>query len=224
MKDKLKILLIGDSFGCERYLDKNAVVLGNETWPVMVKDYFKDSQNIKFEINFKPFRLLSEVIEIIYNNRNMSYDFIIIHAGIVDIFPRPLPKSIFRSKNIFAKILRKIISHIRIFWLKNIYSKPMNDIKYLKKQINNLPNTKLLFISLSKQYYKEVMMTPNINYLTNSFNDLIVSKSDKISNCDYIDLVAYNNKYYYILDSHFNKEGNEIIFKLVSEYVENKCL
>lgn len=224
---KNKILLIGDSFGCERFYDKNNIVLKNETWPELIKNYFYNNQNLEIELDFKPFRLLTEVIEII-NEKKLRYDFIVIHAGIVDIFPRPLPKKIFRSKNILAKMLRKIIGVFRLFWLKNIYAKPMNDIQFLENEIddllNNFLDTKFLFVNASKQFHEEAIRTPNVDFFIDSFNEMIKLRFIIKTNFEFIDLNSYNEiKYYSSLDSHFNNEGNKLMFNLISKYIEKKC-
>jgi len=223
---KIKILLIGDSFGCERYYDKNNIVLKNETWPELVKVHF--SNHLEIDSNFKPFRLLEEVIDVVNNNKK-KYNFIIIHAGIVDIFPRPLPKKIFRSRKIFARVLRKIIGTFRYFWLKNIYAKPMNSIEFLDKELNNLINnhlhTKFVFVNVSKQFHKEAIKTPNVVSAIDSFNEMIRLKSLYSKKFEFIDLNSYDSAIYYSsVDSHFNKEGNNLMFKLISTYIEKECL
>lgn len=227
MKNKIRILLIGDSFGCERFHDKNAVVLKNETWPELIKKHFYNYDNLEIESDFKTFRLLTEVIEII-SKKQLKYDFIVIHAGIVDVFPRPLPKNIFRSQNILTKILRKIIGFFRIFWLKNIYAKPMHDISFLENKINILLNnfldTKFLFVNISEQFHEEAIRTPYVDFFIDSFNEMIKVKFSEKTNFEFIDLNSYNEiKYYSSLDSHFNKEGNKLMFTLISKYIEKKC-
>lgn len=226
MKNKIRILLIGDSFGCERFYDKNEVVLKNETWPELIKKHFYNYDNLEIESDFKPFRLLTEVIEII-NEKQSKYDLIVIDAGIVDVFPRPLPKNIFRSKNILAKILRRIIGFFRIFWLKNIYAKPMHDISFLENKVNNLLNkfsdSNFLFVNISEQFHEEAIRTPHVDSFIHSFNEMINLRFSKKNNFEFIDLNSHNDiKYYSSFDSHFNKEDNKLMVNLISKYIESK--
>lgn len=220
----MNILLIGDSFGAPRKgkNGKNCVDL-SQTWPVLIKEEL-EKKGLLVAIDFKPYRMLDEIIDIL-EDVHVKYDLIVIHAGIVDSFPRPLPQTLFYSKSKWAKFIRKMIKPIRFFWLNHIFCQPMKSQQILEKKLRELfsysKESHYLLIGITKQFHKEAVNTPKQAFFLEECNKMFERVvSDRVN---FLDMSHFNNPCCYSeSDSHFNVEGNLMMYQLIKAYLLEK--
>jgi hypothetical protein len=220
-----EILLIGDSFGVERVHSGVVDVPYDMTWPELVKAQYVKSHEVKIESDFKAFRLLDELLDILDKKLDgSSYNLVIIEAGLVDCFPRPLPKKLFRSRNIICRLLRKFISYIRSFWLNNIYCHPMVQkealVDKLIKLVNKFPEVELIYITMTPQLHEQAVNTPNQAAIIDSYNDEIKRASSQYDNFEIFDFNAVCcQMYLHPVDSHLTLAGNQYLADVVIKII-----
>ena len=219
--------MIGDSYGAERklhYHKGDDLVEPNQAWPYLtklnlVKDY-------RIETDFKPFRLLDESIDIIYSylNQNETVKLVIIHAGVCDAFPRPLPKTIFRSKSFICRVIRRSVRLVRQPWMKFIYCMPNVSIQTLSVKLMHLlaefPDVNFSFFEIPYSIHPEALQTPLQKEYIQLYNKRIKNIQFQKSNFNFIDFYEKNSdKILCSLDSHLNKKGNTVLSDFVSNYI-----
>lgn len=220
-----EVLLIGDSFGVERVHSGIIDVPYDRTWPALVKEQFVNSTRVKIDSDFKAFRLLDELLDILdIKLEGSSYRVVIIEAGLVDCFPRSLPRTLFRSRNIICRLLRKSISYIRPFWLKNIYCQPMIRKEALVTKfcgvINKFPKIKFIYVTMTPQLHEQAVNTPNQATIIESYNDEIKRAG---SQCDNFEIFDFNavccQMYLHPVDSHLTLAGNQYLADVVIKII-----
>ncbi|WP_298623541.1 hypothetical protein [uncultured Legionella sp.] len=220
-----EVLLIGDSFGVERIHSGVIDVPYDKTWPVLVNESFAKSRELKMESDFEAFRLLDELLDILDKKlEDSTYKLVIIQAGLVDCFPRPLPRTLFRSRNIICRILRKSISYIRSFWLKYIYCHPMVSTEALvnkfTKIINRFTKIKFIYITITPQLHDQAVHTPKQAAIIDFYNEEIKQIKSQCNNFDVFDFNAVCcQKYLHPVDSHLTLEGNRYLADVVIKII-----
>ena len=161
------VFLLGDSYGVERSRNGEITVPMQLTFGEIVRSRFP---NLEVSCNFKKFRKITECFEIIKEDN--SADILFIHAGIVDVFPRPLNQKMTNSSKLFPKIIRFLSQRFRKEFLNYIYNKPWstdNEIANAIKDIISLRKDKITyFINITPVIYEWHYIAPGCQ--VNLFN------------------------------------------------------
>lgn len=214
-----KILLCGDSFGTPREGDPSRFVSLEQTWPYIVKDKL-DCYEVF--IDFKGYRKLIDIGRVIVEYPDI--DTIVIQAGIVDIFPRPLPESFSSSHSLICKLLRRIIRVNKRFWLKYVYSKPYVEtrrvIDFVLQLAKKYSNRRFYLINVCPISKTQEYNNPTANASIDKYNILVSDATNNVSNIIIIELAQELKnlgveKFIYPRDSHFNSDGNRLLANLV---------
>lgn len=223
MKD-ISILLVGDSFGTERVHHERVDVPLDRTWPVQVRNKFDD---IEVFIDFKKFRRLVECPPIIE-----QYDqptIVVVQAGIVDCFPRPLTFEISTSKDRMSKLLREFVRPIRGIWMSLVYRTTYSSTSEIRAAIERLIRLRdgksIFFITASPQNARMLRQSPGARQAILDFNELLRSFVSEYSNAHIIDLhhemlIKDYNQFLHPKDSHLNQLGNDMLAELVIKALE----
>lgn len=221
-----KILLCGDSFGTPREGDPSRFVSLEQTWPYIVKDKLAGYEVF---IDFKVYRKLIDIGHVI--EKYPDIDTVVIQAGIVDIFPRPLPEKYSVSRSFASKLLRRVIRFNKSFWIKYIYSKPYVDsqivFNFLVKLSEKYPDRQFYLINVCPISKSQELNNPNANRAISEYNFSLNEIINGIPNFKILELAQEmqrvgNEKFIYEWDSHFNAEGNRLLAKLLLQVFQPK--
>ncbi len=222
-----EILLIGDSFGVERVHSGVVDVPLSMTWPQLVKEHFQNVHNITMKSDFEAFRLLYDILGALDKRLEINpFQLVIVQAGLVDCFPRPLPKKLFRSRHLIFRLLRKIISYIRPFWLRYVYCHPMIEeemiVERFIKLTTKFPDINFIYINVTPQIHKQALNTPNQSKIIDKYNDAIKYASEPCNNLEVFSLndVCCNDDLN-PLDSHLSLNGNKSLAKIVINIIND---
>lgn len=220
--DLKTILLLGDSYGVERltkWHTGSSMVSKEETWPCVVKNKFRE---YNFIIDFQPFRRLVEIPDILKCYSDV--DAVVIQAGIVDCYPRPLPLLLSKDMRLPLRLLRRGIRHVRRSWINYIYcTKWSSDTEIhvaLQEIINWSDHKPVYLITVSPILQIHSLYTPGAQDAIIDFNILIRDMAQKSPNIHLIDLhseflkIDYS-KFLSNIDSHLNLKGNNWLSDIV---------
>jgi hypothetical protein len=224
-----RVLLIGDSFGCQRVHGNNVTVAEEDTWPnLVIKQFCELGIGIEIEADFEPFRLLDEVLDIIDHKLTIEcYDFVVVQAGLVDAFPRPLPRNAFRSRTFMLRVLRRMVRFVRLLWLKYLYCKPMVESGFLLEKCLQITTkhsaTRFLFTQLTRQIHKEALKTPRQAEAILDLNQQLVRLSSIQNN---VDMYQFDQRFDETLlekiDSHFSLKGNRYFSDRITNWLQRE--
>lgn len=221
---KRSILLIGDSFGIERQYQGQIYVPAEHTWPQQVKRHFADWQ---IETDFKSFRRYVELPELI-QQQWPDVSIVVLHAGIVDCYPRPLSAKITRSTQSVHRTLRRIVRKMRRFWLNYLYDRPWSEPPAIEVATERLlkigQKTPLVVITPSPVLTSEYRNTPGAQDAIINFANHLRQLSGA-PNITLLDLHAEFmatpfEKYLHAKDAHFNQAGNDYLARRVIAVLE----
>lgn len=220
---KTKILLAGDSFGTQRVHHGIVDVPFERTWPEQVKRRFNDKLNICTD--FKQFRRLVDSTTIIGEHTDASL--IIVQAGIVDCFPRPLSHRLSTSNKLMHKIVRQLVRPVRREWINYANRTTFATSQELEKAITDIiiqqPKRRVGFITVTPQTGKPAL-TPGAQEAIFDFNDLLRRVCNKYDNAFLIDihlvvLARGYKKFLHPSDAHLNQAGNDLLSDIVSSVI-----
>lgn len=103
------VLIVSDSYGKFRLGPPHSQVEDTQTWPSILSE--KYIEKLKIEVDCQNGRRLVDLPKLITENDNI--ELLILHLGIVDIYPRPLPPWFEFSNNLFLKIIRRLLGKFR---------------------------------------------------------------------------------------------------------------
>ena len=216
----MKVLLIGDSFGLERVHSGSGKVATNETWPHLVMNHF-NNEKIDFEIDFEGFRRIVECPAII-EKKNKLFDVIIIQAGIVDCFTRPLGIKLSKNQSLISKIVRRLVRVFRKEWMLYFNSVQWSSKNEIENAIKNLVKygNKTGFVSCCPISLSQAINSPGAQEKLIEFNASIQKFVETDDNFfmirpDLAFLKRDYTDYIHPKDSHFNVKGNEMMSALV---------
>lgn len=220
------ILLIGDSFGIKRVYQGDCYVSAEGAWPEQVKRQFP---NHKIISDFRSYRRFVEIPQMI-TEKYPDCDLVIVHAGIVDCFPRPLSSDVTRSPKKIYSWLRRLVRKMRRFWINYIYNKAWSSAEDIENACNQ-------YVELGK-CRQIALITPVPMPLTEYINTPGVQESlivyanrlralSKEHQFDLIDihkeLIASDfSKYLYPHDMHLNQLGNDWLAQQAIDYLKAK--
>lgn len=219
-----RVLLLGDSFGIERHYQGQIYVPAQQTWPQQVKRYFADWH---IETDFKSFRRYVDLPDMI-NQQWADVDIVVVHAGIVDCYPRPLSSRITRSTKSRHRTLRRLVRRMRRFWLNYIYNKPWssaNDIKTASDKLVQLGrNKQLIVLTPSPVLTHEYLTTPGAQDAIIDFSNHLRQLAEG-NNITLIDVHAAfmatsYQRFLHPQDAHFNQAGNDYVASLVIDMLQ----
>jgi hypothetical protein len=240
MLNSISIRLYSDSLG----LPRKGFVSNDNRYINLISDWIIKN-NIAEKIYLLDRSRANNLISYLFNYfvEDNSYfdapDIIIIHEGVCDCAPRPIPKKV---RNIISKlpnIIRvKIINFIhnnRSILQKNgfrfVLTKPKTFFYFYKTWISQLSNTntQVIILNILPTNDKIENQSPGFTENINKFNN-IIEKVRKIYNCDNIHFIDINkivsqmpNINDYIIEDdghHITKKAHELLAKLILEKID----
>ena len=215
-----KVLLIGDSFGVERIHNNVLEVPLEQTYPELLKEFYKENNQWEINTSNLKYRKFIELPEL------LSYqecDICVVQLGIVDVYPRPLSQDITMSKSKWVIALKKISRRYRPFILKYLYNKPWSSHQQIKSVLDwcKKQDKKFLFIGCTTLSEEQALNSPGAIKSLKRFNELLDSESKGVDSFQYIDVfnpVAESNhplEFIHPSDSHLTVQGNQLYYELI---------
>lgn len=222
----MKVLLVGDSFGVERVHGGVVDVREDQTWPSIVKNAYKKA-SVEFTTDFKVYRRLVDCVEVV-KEFNEHFDLIILEAGIVDSFKRPLNLKWSKSKSFHYKIVRRLVRAIRKEWMLYLNSVQWSSWGEIDQSINEISKhcDNLILLSCCPITQQQAIDSPGAQENLFKFNTLIQDIADRKKNIETIrlDLKFLETDYetfIHPVDSHLNVKGNATTADMVLEKLKS---
>lgn len=215
-----RVVLVGDSFGTERRRAGTVSVPQGSTWPRQVERSVTGA--VHLTTDFKPFRRLVECVEVV--QRHGAIDLLVLEAGIVDCYPRPLPLGPSHSKHTVMRVVRKLIRPLRRGWVNYIYRTSWSSAAAVREAADALcrqPAVKKIgFVTATPVCGVEALRTPGAQEAIFDFNDLLREVAARSDRAFVVDLHSELLRLGYRtcldpIDSHLNQRGNDVLARLV---------
>lgn len=215
-----RVLLVGDSYGVERIHKGVANVAQEQTWPEQVKRAMAGKNEVISD--FKAFRKLVDCYPVIEGYGEA--DVVVVHAGIVDCYPRPLNEALTRTKNPFLMVIRRISKLFRRQFILYLHRSAWVSSKQLDETLAKLSSSlkKVVFLTIVPVIDLHERNTPGANAAIEEFNNRLRKLAGEKSNVSVIDMhvVFLSHGHHQLLhpvDSHPNAKGHDLYAKEVIE-------
>ena len=215
-----RVLLIGDSFGTARQRAGQMSVSEEGTWPRQVERAVTSS--VRITADFKPFRRLVDCVDVVHGHGQV--DLLLIQAGIVDCYPRPLPLGPSHSRHTLMRVARKLIRPVRRGWVNYVHRTAWSTGEAVRAAAFALCRQtavrRIGFITPTPVCGVEALRTPGAQEAIFDFNDILREATAFSENAFVLDLHAELLRIGYRtcldpVDSHLNQRGNDVLSRLV---------
>jgi hypothetical protein len=222
----MKITFITDSYGGIRIHDNIEEVSEKQTFPALCKaEFIKKGHEVS--IDYASYRKVTDLSTIM--DKYKESDLFILHAGIVDAYPRPLNQRLTMSKAYLPNILRRLIRIRRKFVINYIYNKPWTSekdyfdaIRFICKNYK----TKMLWINVPKVIQRQEKETPGSNKAIGEYNGILNEALKNYQHCTVLNinqLLCDQNdfeSFFHPIDSHLNIKGNKFYADEILKYLD----
>lgn len=225
---KPSLAIVSDSYGIER--SRNAAVLVSDdlTWPRIIAGRLPER---RVRVDCKGFRRLVDCPPVAAAIVEPDSD-LVVHAGIVDCYPRPLGAKLGRDPRLFPKILRQLIRPWRRLWLTYVHTAQWATWTEMERSIvelaNLVPQGRLLLLTVPPVVADNSRVTPGAQDALFRLNDMFRRMALTLPNVEVVDaqLEAMRvgiNSVLDAVDSHYAVEGNALVARMLLDALSGRA-
>lgn len=222
--DLMRLMLLGDSYGCSRIHDGVTEVAKEETWPCLVATALGPVASVK--IDFAPFRMLVECPAYL-EKAGIRHDLIVLACGIVDCYPRPTGRIIGRSQAKHHRLMRRAIRSVRPFWMRYVNSTRWASDVEIDAALDAIEPwaEHCVFTTVPPLPRRQESETRGANAVIDVFNARIWAKLANRPRWSIVDLhtslLTDPEALMHSVDAHYNVAGNALVARLVINHLES---